>query len=165
MILPESDYQILRLTARFYENYPNPPYKELMLKPGRRYTCLLFQTHYDYFICVPYRSNVKHPFAFHFHQSKRSQKQKSALDYTKIVIIKQLEYLDSKQGYVDKDEYLETVRNLRQIKAEALAYVEDYVAEMCGQSRLHPKEFQRKYSRSALPYFHKELGIGDGDEV
>lgn len=165
MTLSESDYQILRLTARFYEDYPNPPYKELMLKPSRRYTCLLFQTHYDYFICVPYRSNVKHPFAFHFHQSERSRKQKSALDYTKIVIVENLEYLDDKQGYVDKDEYLETVRNLEQIKAEALAYVEDYVAEMRGQGKLHLKEFQRKYSRSALPYFHRELGIDNGNEA
>ena len=58
--LPENDYQILRLTDLFYEAYSNPPYVELLEKRTRAYNCLLFQTHYDYFICVPFRTEITH---------------------------------------------------------------------------------------------------------
>ena len=53
MTLPENDYQILKLTDVFYQAYPNPPYKEILKKNQRAYNCLLFQSHYDYFICIP----------------------------------------------------------------------------------------------------------------
>lgn len=39
-------------------------------------------------ICVPFRSNVNHKYAFHFKESKRYKKSKSELDYTKTIIIK-----------------------------------------------------------------------------
>ncbi len=32
MNLPENDYQILRLTDKFYNDYPDPPYREIMKK-------------------------------------------------------------------------------------------------------------------------------------
>lgn len=43
-MLPENDYQIIRLTPKFYLDYPNPPFTELEQKENRHYTCLLFQT-------------------------------------------------------------------------------------------------------------------------
>lgn len=30
MNLPENDYQILKLTTRFYEEHPDPPYHEIL---------------------------------------------------------------------------------------------------------------------------------------
>ena len=59
MNLPENDFQILKLSDAFYNAYPNPPYVEI-LKKKRAYNCILFQTHYDYYICVPYRTEVSH---------------------------------------------------------------------------------------------------------
>jgi len=64
MNLPENDYQILKLTNAFYSAYPNPPYTEILKKNQRAYNCLLFQSHYDYFICIPYRSEITHKYAF-----------------------------------------------------------------------------------------------------
>ena len=58
MNLPQNDYQILRLTEHFYNAYPNPPYREVLKKNQRAYNCLLFQTHYDFFICIPYRTEM-----------------------------------------------------------------------------------------------------------
>ena len=52
------DYQILNLTKDFYLSYPSPPYTELISKEQRPYNCLLIQSHYDYFICIPYRSKT-----------------------------------------------------------------------------------------------------------
>ena len=46
----EIDYAVYSLSDRFYEKYPNPPYKELLKKKERGYACLLIQSHYGYFI-------------------------------------------------------------------------------------------------------------------
>ena len=76
MNLPQNDYQILRLTEHFYNAYPDPPYREVLKKNQRAYNCLLFQTHYDFFICIPYRTEIHHPYAFHFSKTKRSKAHK-----------------------------------------------------------------------------------------
>jgi hypothetical protein len=90
MLLPDNDYQILNLTDNFHNDYPNPPYVEILKKKQRPYNCLLFQSHYDYFICIPYRSEITHAYAYHFKNSARSRQRKSGLDYTKIVIYSNL---------------------------------------------------------------------------
>lgn len=159
MKLPENDYQILKLTDFFYDAYPNPPYKEILKKRQRAYNCLLFQTHYNYFICIPYRTEIRHSYAFHFKTTERAKIHKSGLDYSKIVIIDKTQYIDSVDAIIDKDEFNETMVNLEKIKKEALDFVEDYVAHMRGVKRLHKREFDRRYSFSPLKYFHKELGI------
>ena len=159
MSLPENDYQILKLTDDFYNTYPNPPYIEIMEKRQRAYTCILFQTHYGYFICVPYRTEISHKYAYHFKNSKRSQVHKSGLDYTKIVILSDTKYIDKKNALIDKDEYNETMIYLEKIKGEALKYVEDYIAHIKGQNMLHLREFKRRYEFSPLKYFHAEMGI------
>lgn len=159
MQLAENDYQILKLTDAFYDAYPKPPYFEIMEKRKRAYNCLLFQTHYDYFICIPYRTEILHPYSFHFRKSERSRKHKSGLDYTKIIIIKNTDYLDSKDALIDKDEFNETMIYLEKIKEEALNYVEDYVKHVKNEEMLHTSEFQRRYRFSTLQYFHEELGI------
>ena len=159
MSLPESDYQILKLTDVFYREYPNPLYNEILKKNNRAYNCLLFQSHYDYFICIPYRSEISHKYAFHFTNTTRSKEHKSGLDYSKIVIITKTDYIDSVDAIIDKDEFKETMVNLKQIKKEALDFVEDYVLHMKGIKMLHEREFERRYGFSSLKYFHRELGI------
>lgn len=159
MNLPQNDYQILRLTEHFYNAYPDPPYREVLKKNQRAYNCLLFQTHYDFFICIPYRTEIHHPYAFHFSKTKRSKAHKSGLDYSKIIIITKTNYLDSTDAIVDKDEYNETMINLERIKKDALYYVEEYMECMNGKRKLHKKMFDRKYGFSTLQYSHKELGI------
>ena len=159
MNLPESEYQILKLTDTFYNAYPNPPYTEILKKKHRAYNCLLFQTHYDYYICIPYRTEIRHDYAFHFTTTARSRVHKSGLDYSKIVIITKQEYIDSVDAIIDKDEFNETMVNLERIKREALEFVEDYVEHIKGIKLLHKREFFRRYSFSPLKYFHNELTI------
>ena len=159
MSLPENDYQILKLTDVFYNAYPNPPFKEILKKKQRAYNCLLFQTHYDCFICIPYRTEISHPYAFHFTTTVRSKEHKSGLDYSKIVIIEKTDYIDFTDAIIDKDEFNETMVNLERIKREALNFVEEYVTHVKGIKELHKREFERRYRFSPLKYFHKELGI------
>lgn len=153
------DFQILRLTDKFYKNYPQREYPELLEKKGRGYNCLLIQTHYDYFICIPYRSEISHKYAFKFHNTKRSQKHKSGLDYTKIVIVKKHEYISTESAMIDKDEYIKTVRNISRIVKESEEYIEEYVAHMNNECVISEMDFRRKYGMSTLKYFHEELNI------
>lgn len=120
---------------------------------------MLFQTHYDYYICVPFRTEITHRYAYRFKKSVRSLEHKSGLDYTKIIIISKIEYIDDKDAIIDNDEFNETMIMLDKIKRDALQFVEDYVDHIMGKKELHPSEFRRRYLFSTLRYFHKELGI------
>lgn len=154
------DYQVLNLTKQFYRDYPNPPYKEIIRKSNRPYNCLLVQSSYGYFICIPYRSYINHKHAFLFKNSIRSQRTKSGLDYSKIVIVSNKEYIGSIDAIVDKDEYNETRMNIEFIKNDAQKYIDDYVNQILGlDMKYDAKEFVRVYQYSTLQYFHKELGI------
>lgn len=154
------DYQVLNLTQQFYVDYPDPPYKEIVRKGNRPYNCLLLQSNYGYYICIPYRSHINHKYAYMFKNSIRSQRTNSGLDYSKIIIITDGKYLGVSDAVVDQDEYNETRNNIEYIKNDARKYVDNYVNHLLGKStKYDKKEFQRIYKYSTLQYFHKELGI------
>lgn len=140
-------------------DYPATLYPEILTKPDRPHYCLLIDTHCDYFICVPYRSNILHNNAFHFKNTNRSKCSRSGLDYSKIAIIKDIDYLDDQNVIIDQDEYNNTVKNAEKIAAQATAYVDNYIAHINGTAPLHPKEYDRKYKYSTLKYYHKELEL------
>lgn len=108
---------------------------------------------------MPYRSEVSHKYAFHFKDSQRAKLHKSGLDYTKIIIISNKEYISDETALIDNDEYVETIHNIEQIKSGALKFVEDYVEHVKGHRLLNTREFNRRYGYSTLQYFHKELGV------
>lgn len=154
------DFQVLKLTEAFYRNYPDSDYPEILKKHDRPYTCLLIDLHYnDYFICLPFRSNIRHKYAFRFKDSLRAKKNKSGLDYTKMLIIKKEEYIGQKEALVDTDEYKEMRRHIIHIANAAVQYLEEYIAHKKGSKPLHPQAYQRKYGRSTLPYFNTELRL------
>lgn len=152
-------YQILNLTEAFYSDYPNKTYNEIMKKKERPYNCLLLQSHYDYFMCIPYRSNINHNNAFFFTNSKRSKVKKSGLDFSKMIIIKNTNYIGTSDAIIDKDEYNETYYKIAKIKDQAEKYVDGYVNHLTNRKIMYQKEFERKYRFSTLKYFHKELNI------
>ena len=154
------DYQVLNLSNKFYEDYPDPPFHEIVRKDNRPYNCLLIQSHYGYFICIPYRSYIRHKYAFKFKHSKRSKRALSGLDYTKIVIINNSDYLCSSDAVVDQDEYNETRENIEFIRNDAQKFVDDYVSHLANLSdKYNEKQFGRVYGFSTLKYFHNELNI------
>lgn len=154
------DYQVLNLNAQFYLDYPKQKYSEIIRKQTRPYNCLLIQSNYGYFICIPFRSNINHKYAYKFKNSMRSKLSNSGLDYSKIVIITNSKYLCSSNAVVDQDEYNETRDNIEYIKNDAQRYINDYVDHILGKSNKYDeKEFQRIYQYSTLQYFHKELNI------
>ena len=146
--------QIYSLSPKFYVDYPSVQYPEILAKQDRPYSCLLIEYMDDLFICVPFRSHVRHKYAYHFKTSARSKRWQSGLDYTKLVLIKNNAYLNTAApAVVDQDEYKETVLNLPRIAREVFAYISDYKNDLNGVQKLHPKEWQRRYGNSSLPYF------------
>ena len=112
------NFQILTLSHQFYKDYPDPPYRELMRKNKRPYNCLLMQSSYGYYICIPYRSHINHKYAYKFKNSIRSRKSKFGLDYSKMVIIENSDYLSTQNAVIDTDEYKETRQNIEYTKTK-----------------------------------------------
>ena len=151
-------FNVCHLSPEFSNAYSADMYPELMLKTKRPYCCLFINLGI-YQVCIPYRSNILHKYAYMFNKSARSANKKSGLDYSKVVIITKLEYLDVKQAVVDQDEYRETRDNIQKIVDGITLYIDEYVGHMKGKKILHCREFDRKYKYSTLKYFHSELGI------
>lgn len=156
----EFDYQVLNLTNQFYTDYPNPPYREIVRKDNRPYNCLLIQSHYGYFMCIPYRSHINHEYSYKFKDSQHSKRTDSGLDYTKTVIVTDSNYLGLIDAVVDKDEFKETRENIDYIKKDVQRYIDDYVDYINGTSEKYdPKSFRRAYGFSTLKYFHNQLNL------
>lgn len=151
---------ICQLSNRFYDEYSLQQYPEILRKSERPYTCLLIETHEDYFICIPFRSSIQHNEAFLFDNTSRSKHSRSGLDYKKAVIINDLGYIDtSSQAVVDNDEYSAMMVNIETIVNEISTYITTYINHISGACTLHRREFLRHYQYSTLPYFHDILGI------
>ena len=150
--------EILRLSEKFYEDYPISKYPEILDKSTRSYVCLIIKVR-DYNICIPYRSNVSHKDSYRFRYSQRSKDNKSGLDYRKIAIIKNPHYLEKTFSVVDNDEYRETMMNIEKIVSSAEEYIDTYTQHITGIAILHKREFERRYTFSTLKYFHNELRL------
>ena len=152
--------EIHSLSAKFFTDYPHSQYPEIAVKKNRPYSCLLIEYMDDLFICIPFRSHIRHPHAYHFKSSARSQRSQSGLDYTKSILIKDNAYIDATvPALVDQDEYAEMMRNLPTIVQEANNYVDTYINHVNGTAPMHPRAFSRKYQYSTLPYFHDVMKI------
>lgn len=137
------DIEVRKLSEYFIADYPEIKYPELMHKMGRPYSCLLVDTHSDYLICIPFRSQINHGNSFLFRESKRSLIKKSGLDYSKIVLIKDLKYIANENAVVDQDEYNEVRKNLDSIVSEVTDYIDDYIGYITGVSIINTKQYDR----------------------
>ncbi len=155
----EYNVEILRLSNKFYLDYPKSKYPELLQKAERPYACLLIDLHNDYYICIPYRTHIDHSNSYRFKKSVRSKNNQSGLDYSKIAIVRDAKYIDKSPALIDKDEYNETMINLDKIVSASVKYVDTYINHVSRTQIIHEKEFLRKYKYSTLPYFHDILGI------
>ena len=118
--------EIHSLSAKFFTDYPHSQYPEIAVKKNRPYSCLLIEYMDDLFICIPFRSHIRHPHA-------------------------------TVPALVDQDEYKETMVNLPRIVQEVFSYISDYRDDLNEVRKLHPREWQRRYGRSTLPYFESFL--------
>ncbi len=156
----EFKVKVCRLSEMFYLSYPQEKFPEILRKAERPYTCLMIETDNGYLICIPFRSSIKHNDAFIFKNIKRSKNTRSGLDYKKTVIVKELKYIDiDEPAVVDNDEYSMMMKHIDSIAFEIENYISRYVNHVAGTKLLHPREFERHYKYSTLPYFNNLLGI------
>lgn len=152
------DYEIKKLSEQFYKDYPHDQYQEILTKEGRSYDVVLFEIDYlaDCYVCVPFRTEMKHNNGYKFKFSDRSKKHQSGLDFSKLVIVSKDDYIGDSSTI---DEYKELEKQEDYIHNDLEKYIQDYVEHVKGHVPLHIKQFERKYKYSTLKYFHKELGI------
>ena len=136
---------------------PKSEYSEILTKMKRPYNCILTKSDKGYYICIPYRSFVNHNFSFRFRI--RNNKNRPGLDYTKIIIITNLNYISGDKVLIDDEQYKETSIHFKRIYKDACKYVNDYRNHFLGIKRINHNMFKRKYYYSTLKYFHKELSI------
>lgn len=102
---------------------------------------------------------LKHKYAFKFKNSKRSREHNSGIDYSKMVIIKNTDYI-GKYGIIDRDEEKEEFNNINQIVTEAISYLEIYINYQTGtENKIGKNKFSKMYKCSTLKYFHRELNL------
>lgn len=158
-----NEFYIKKLSKKFYQRYPQKIYTEILSKEDRPYSCLLVRQH-EYLICVPFRTEIHHKYAYHFRSSERSRKHHSGLDFTKVVIITEQELINEDIAVVDQDEYKEVIYNIEKIVNAVIKFIDDYIGHMKGTKKLHKREFERRYHFSSLKYFAGELGLGQDKE-
>lgn len=150
--------QLCRLSPQFYSDYPRRQFPEILRKYDRPYSCFVFEVSEDLFVCIPYRSHISHQNAYLFRQSVRSQQSRSGLDFSKMVLVQELAYLEVEPApLVDQDEYRETIQHSDEIARSVIAYIRDFKDHQSGQIQLHARAFQRRYGYSTLPYFQDML--------
>lgn len=155
------DYQVLKLTTKFYTDHPRTEYPEILSKDTRPYNCLLLQSKYGYYICIPLRSHIKHQYGFWLHKDGKGTY--AGLDYTKIIIIEGHDlndYLEPKTALINQKQFITMRNRMPKIVEESQDFIDDYISYLRKDDGcIDEREFIRRYSCSTLQYFHKELKI------
>ena len=140
------------LKKDFYEKHKE--HREILSdKDGRPYLTLVIECK-DKMFAIPFRTNLKHKFAFYFYTSERKddqQKGQPGIDYTKAVIIQESDI--ELNSAVDKKEWLELKRNINTIIREFQEYVQAFKHSLeNGDFGVRPV-----FKYSALQYFIDDL--------
>lgn len=150
--------EIKKLSNQFFVDFPSSNYPDIVQDPMRPYMVLIFPLNNQLYLCIPFRTHMNHNNGYAFRNSQRSLTNKSGIDYSKTLIIQDLNYLDGNQ-VVDQDEYNEMSIRIEVIKSDVISYVNDYVNHHKNINQLHPREYNRRYRYTTLKYFHSLLGI------
>lgn len=140
------------LSKTFYETHKE--HKEILAnKNGRPYLTLIIECK-DKLFAVPFRSNIKHKFAFYFYTSGRkgcNQKGGPGIDYTKAVVIQESDI--DRYSAIDKKEWIELNKNINTITIEFQKFVSAFKESLAtGNFEIKPV-----FKFSALQYFIPDL--------
>ena len=138
------------LTHKFYNKYKNC--KEILYKPKRPYAVHLIEYN-NLIFAIPIRSNITHEFSYKTIKEKNKSK---GLDFTKTVIINDLQYLSKQPARINQEEYLKLDKNRHFIEKKMLSYLKIYKKAL---QKPNTNKNQNILSKSTLQYFHKELNI------
>lgn len=139
------------LSSAFYSAYPSNIYTQMEMKTNRPYAHVILSSN-GLLFCIPLRSNINHPHAYF-----TNKKQKCGLDFSKAVVIKNVNYIDNNtKVFLRQDEYQKLLGKDYIIQQQFEKYLVLYKKALTDETVPH-REKILKYS--SLQYFHKELGI------
>ena len=144
--------ELRKLSAKFYEDYPESDYPEMERKIGRPYVILLV-TIKDLKFGIPLRTNIKHSYCYKFKNSGRNTNSVTGIDFSKAVVIIKDSYLGDETDIDDK-EYLELQEKTYFIIQKFKKYVDDYILYKTTGGNEY---IARRYQFSTLKYFDNEL--------
>jgi protein AbiQ len=142
-------FEYVHLLPAFYVDYKN--YKEVMLNEDRQYLHIIMQYKGCNFL-IPFRSEIKHKYAFKF-----KQKEQKGLDYSKALIIKDLKRYTIKSKKNIPQFQHDIIRKDQEI---ILRQFKKYVDDYCKFTEKNDLNFKKRVGKySTLQNFHLELGI------
>ena len=143
-------FEVRRLSADFYREYPEDLFPEMEHKAGRPYAVLLVEIRGLVF-ALPLRTNIRHAYCYKFRTSDRETESATGVDYTKAVVITNDSYLGEMASINDR-EYTELQNKAFFILRSFERYVDGFVRfrQKGGSERL-----SKKYRFSTLVYFEK----------
>ena len=138
------------LSQKFYTDYPQSQYPELMAKNDRPYTQTIVTVD-NLTFAVPLRSDISHQQNVLW-TNKRA---KCGLDFTKAVLILDPNYIDySKKVFIRPDEHRHLLGKERRVKEKMEKCIEDYKKAKADLSQEHNREY---CSFSSLQYFEQYI--------
>ena len=92
--------KIVFLTNTFYQDHPNPPFKEIEQKQNRPYIVFLVEIE-GHTWAIPFRSHIRHGHAFFTDAAN-----KCGIDYSKAVVVDNPQYIDQQvRPHLRQNEY------------------------------------------------------------
>lgn len=147
--------KICLLNETFFEKYPSSKYPEIEFKENRPFLVLLIELDNNIF-AIPFRTNVKHKYAYKFKKSNKLPKNKPALDFHKSVII--TDDMVGKLATIDEKEYLELKEKESEIIESFKKFLNHY-KEVIKNPKENTYDYNNFKKYSSLQYFHKELNL------
>lgn len=115
---------IALLSEKFYIDYPKDKYPELLTKENRPYlVCVVLVKGMRF--GIPFRTNVKHKYCYYFENSDKITESKTALDFTKAVLLAKDEYI-GRRAVIDQKEANELIDNIDFIMKKFERFLDKY---------------------------------------
>lgn len=150
----KKNYELHYLSDKFYDEYNEAEYPEILHKDKRPYMILLIKVESNTF-GLPLRTNIAHNNCYKFEYTSRSTDTITGIDFSKAVVIIDSEYIGS-EAEMDNKEYVELNNRINFIISRFRTYIKGYYLYASGKA---DKYQAKKYRFTTLKYFHKELGI------
>ncbi|WP_409482449.1 hypothetical protein P5008_04820 [Helcococcus ovis] len=131
-------YNIYELSTEFYKHYNSDFFPEILRKKERPYSVFLLKYSNEIMIAIPFRTNIKHSNGYIF--STNSHGENSGLDYSKLAIIKNKNYIGS-LAIVDSNEFKELTKKSNIIIKQVITYVTNYCNHVKGLKFISKESF------------------------
>lgn len=142
------------LSNLFYQKHQC--HKEILKKVNRPYCIVVIKIN-NIDIGIPFRSNIKHKYAYYTERRQDNKLSRAGLDYTKAVVINLNEDVDTtRKAQIRKEDYKVLLGKEYIVQKGFEKFLAKY-----KEAVLYPNRDENKFilANSALQYFHNELGL------